>query len=107
PPHRILQDQQLGTIESGDLRRDDVRQCADLGGVALLDLRIESPRLLVLVIVTRALAGIEAHGVEIRHRNAPALRSQVVAGLAREMRIEGPRLRMSENDMSMHGKDAS
>jgi len=71
-PHGILQDQQLGTVEPFDLGHDYRGHPSLLRGVALLGLDIEAAGLLPLDIMLGSLAGIEAHGVEIGDRDAPA-----------------------------------
>ena len=73
PPHRVLRDQQIRPVEAIDFGRDDGRQGALGGGVTLLGLDVEPGAVQRRRIVRRALAGIEAHLVEIGERRRPSL----------------------------------
>jgi hypothetical protein len=107
PPHRILQDQQVGAVEPADLGGDDLGHRPALRGVTLLGLHVEPLRLLSLDIVIGPLAGIEAHAVEIGQRNAPALGLERAPRHLRQMRVERLALGMGQNDMRLHGGSPS
>ena len=46
PPHRVLQNDQISAIQLFDLRSDNIGDGPLLGGMELLGLHIEAPRLL-------------------------------------------------------------
>ncbi len=72
PPHRILQDEQVGAVQTVQLVRHHFRQTAGFGRVPLLDLRVEAGGIGPIAKMPRTLAGIEADRVEVGDGDAPA-----------------------------------
>ena len=76
PPHGILQHQQIGLVQPLDLVADDPGYGAAVRSVVLLGLDVEARGIAARRIMRGALAGVEAHGVEVAQRDAPPLRRQ-------------------------------
>ena len=105
PPHRILQDHQVRLIQQIDFILHFRRQRFILRGMALFRLGIETPGIGHIPVMRRPLAGVEAQCIEIAGGDLPPPAQQGVPRQRRQMRVEGFRLRMGEDDMGFHGSD--
>jgi len=71
-------------------------------GAPLFGLNIETKRIASILVVLAPLAGVEAHGVQVRDRRGPAPRLQHFHSRADKVGVERGRLGVSEDEMGAH-----
>ena len=102
PPHRILQDDEIGFVQPREFVGHRPRQGSPRAGVALFGLNVETIGRDAIGKVRGNLKRIEPHRVQIGGRGRPARAFERGRPQPDEMRVEGLGLGMGENEMGAH-----